>query len=244
MKFKESGAFMNNRVYNKAFGKIVRTLGFLLVFISSVFLAVKLILTYNTLPFISMIEPFAIMINDMLASLGSLQTIISEYAIMGIIGGQILILWVIRKGIVLRVILTVTLVFLFIENSISGQSVLVPILVESPQWMISVLDLVRTPFESLVQLSDYIIPGVTVAVPFLLWVLYAHKKPSRLSVFMLRLGTVPLFLAILALVVKEYFVPSLSDLEVVGTITTVLYIVTYLCNALGGLFGVLGFARK
>ncbi len=235
---------MNKRVYNKAFGKIVRTLGFLLVLISSVFLAVQLILTYNTLPFISTIEPYAIMVNDILASQGSIATIISEYALIGVIIGQIMIVWAIRRGLLVRLLITVTFVFLFVENSIAAESVLVPIVVESPAWISGVLDLVRQPFEQLVALSEYIIPGVTVAVPFLLWVVYAYKKPGRLSVFMLRLGAMTLFLAILALIVKELFVPSLADIEIVGTITTVLYILTYLLNALGGLFGVLGFARK
>jgi hypothetical protein len=235
---------MNKRVYNKTFGKIVRTLGFLLILISSVFLAVQLILTYNTLPFISTIEPYAIMVNDILASQGSIATIISEYALIGVIVGQIMILWAIRRGLILRVILTVTFVFLFVENSIAGESVLVPIMVDSPAWVAGVLDLVRQPFEQLVALSEYIIPGVTVAVPFLLWVVYAYKKPGRLSIFMLRLGALTLFLSILALIVTELFVPSLADIEIVGTIVTVLYILTYLLNALGGVFGVLGFARK
>jgi hypothetical protein len=46
------------------------------------------------------------------------------------------------------------------------------------------------------------------------------------------------------LIVQELFVPSLGDVEIYGTINTVLYILTYLLNALGGVFGTLGFARK
>ena len=61
---------------------------------------------------------------------------------------------------------------------------------------------------------------------------------------MLRLGSITLFLAIAMLIVKNLFVPSLADVEIYGTITTVLYILTYLLNAIGGLFGTLGFARK
>jgi len=231
---------MNKRVYNKAFGKIVRTLGFILILISSVFLAVQLILTYQTLPFIATLLPYADMVNDMLAP----YAFVSEYAVLALIAGQIMILWAIRRGIILRVLLTVTLIFLFVENSLSGQSVLVPIAVDSPAWLGSALGFIEGPFQQLVALSAYIIPGVTVAVPFLLWVLYAYKKPGRFSIFMLRLGAITLFLAILMLIVQNLFVPSLQDVEIVGTITTVLYILTYLLNAVGGVFGTLGFARK
>lgn len=231
---------MNKRVYNKAFGKIVRTLGFLLILVSSVFLAVQLILTYQTLPFIETLLPFADMVNDVVAP----YAFLSEYAVLALIVGQIFILWAIRRGLILRVLLTVTLVFLFVENSFAGESVLVPIAVDSPAWLGNVLGFIEGPFDQLVALSEYIIPGVTVAVPFLLWVLYAYKKPGRFSLFMLRLGSITLFLAIAMLIVQELFVPSLGDVEIYGTINTVLYILTYLLNALGGVFGTLGFARK
>ena len=231
---------MNKRVYNKAFGKIVRTLGFLLILVSSVFLAVQLILTYQTLPFIESLVPFADMVNDVVAP----YAFLSEYAVLALIVGQIFILWAIRRGLILRVLLTVTLVFLFVENSFAGESVLVPIAVDSPAWLGNVLGFIEGPFDQLVALSEYIIPGVTVAVPFLLWVLYAYKKPGRFSLFMLRLGSITLFLAIAMLIVQELFVPSLGDVEIYGTINTVLYILTYLLNALGGVLGTLGFARK
>jgi type IV secretory pathway VirB2 component (pilin) len=231
---------MNKRVYNKVFGKIVRTLGFLLILVSSVFLAVQLILTYQTLPFIDSLVPFADMVNDVVAP----YSFLSEYAVLALIVGQIFILWAIRRGLILRVLLTVTLVFLFVENSFAGESVLVPIAVDSPSWLSNVLGFIEGPFDQLVALSEYIIPGVTVAVPFLLWVLYAYKKPGRFSLFMLRLGSITLFLAIAMLIVQELFVPSLGDVEIYGTINTVLYILTYLLNALGGVFGTLGFARK
>jgi hypothetical protein len=231
---------MNKRVYNKVFGKIVRTLGFLLILVSSVFLAVQLILTYQTLPFIDSLVPFADMVNDVVAP----YAFLSEYAVLALIVGQIFILWAIRRGLILRVLLTVTLVFLFVENSFAGESVLVPIAVDSPSWLGNVLGFIEGPFDQLVALSEYIIPGVTVAVPFLLWVLYAYKKPGRFSLFMLRLGSITLFLAIAMLIVQELFVPSLGDVEIYGTINTVLYILTYLLNALGGVFGTLGFARK
>ena len=70
------------------------------------------------------------------------------------------------------------------------------------------------------------------------------KKPGRFSLFMLRLGSITLFFSYSNVNCKNLWVPSLADVEVYGTITTILYILTYLLNAIGGLFGTLGFARK
>lgn len=231
---------MKKPVYNKVFGKIVRTLGFILILVSSLFFAVQLILTYQSLPFIETLLPYATMINDILAP----YTIISEYAVLAFIVGMLFLVWAIRRGIILRVLLTITLVFLFVENSLSGNSVLVPIAVDSPSWLSSVLSFVVDPFNQLVAFSEYIIPGVTVAVPFLLWVVFAYKRPGRLSIFMLRLASVTLFLAIAMLIVKTLFVPSLDDVAIYATITTVFYILTYLLSALGAALGTLGFFKK
>lgn len=231
---------MKKPVYNKVFGKIVRTLGFILILVSSLFFAVKLILTYQALPFIETLLPYATMIDDILTP----YAFINEYAALAFIVGMLFLVWAIRRGIILRVLLTLTLIFLFVENSLSGVSVLVPIAVGAPDWLPNILSFVVDPFNQLVAFSEYIIPGVTVAVPFLLWVVFAYKRPGRISIFMLRVGSVTLFLAIAMLIVQTLFVTSLADVEIYGTINTVFYILTYLLNALGATLGTLGFFKK
>jgi len=230
---------MNKRVYNKALGKIVRTLGFLLILVSSTFLSAKLILGYQDLPLIGNVLPYANMINDYAAP----YPMIDEYALLGLVAGLIMLLWAIRRGLILRVLLTVSLVFVLIEGTISATSPLFPITLASPDWVATVLGLVSPIVDMLNDISPYIIPGTAVGVPFLLWVLFAYKKPGRFSIFMLRLGSITLFLAVAMFAAKQFIV-SLNDLEIFNTINIVLYLLTYLLFVVGSAFGVLGFARK
>ncbi|MBN2300550.1 MAG: hypothetical protein JXC31_05120 [Acholeplasmataceae bacterium] len=231
---------MNKRVYNKTFGKIVRTLGFLLVLASSLYIATTLILENGSLPFISNLTPFAQTIDGYL----SVIPLLAEYTGLGLVVGLILILWAIRKGLILRILLTLVLVFGFLESAMSGTSALVPVTLLSPSWLSGVVTLVGQFVDQLTALSPYVVPGVGVAAPFLLWILFAYKKPGRFSLLMLRLGSITLFLAILMLAVANLFVTSLQTVDIFSTINMMLYIITYLAFIIGGLFGTIGFTRK
>ncbi len=231
---------MNKRVYNKVFGKIVRTLGFFLVFASSLYIATTLVLENGTLPFISYLTPFAELADGYL----SVIPLLAEYTGLALVVGLILILWAIRRGIILRVLLTVVLVFGFLESAMSGTSALVPVTLLSPGWLQGVVDLVGQFVDLLTGLSIYVVPGIGVAAPFLLWILFAYKKPGRFSLLMLRLGSITMFLAILMLAVAQLFVTSLQSVDIFSMINMLLYIVTYLAFIVGGLFGTIGMTRK
>ncbi len=230
---------MNKKVYNKAFGKIFRTLGFLLVLASSVFIASVLILENETLPFIDKLIPLAQLADGNLANI----PLIADYVGLGLVLGLILLLWTIRKGVILRVLLTVILLFGFIESSISGTSQLVPVTLASPSWLAGVLTLIEGLVDQITALSPYVIPGVAIVAPFLLWVLFNNKKPGRFSLFMLKLASTILFVAVILYVVANVAVTSLLTVSIYNTIQIMLYIVTYLFFIVGGLFGVLGFSR-
>jgi len=230
---------MNKRVYNKAFGKIVRTLGFLLILISSTFLSAKLVLGYQDLPLVEIVMPYANMVNNLVAPF----PFIDDYAVLFLIAGLIMLVWVLRKGIVLRVVLTVVLVFVYIEGTISQTSPLVPIVVSSPDWIASILNIVSPVIDLVSNISPYIVPGGAVAVPILLWFLFSSKKPARLSILIFRLGSTIFFLAVATFAAKQ-FVASLNDVAIFNTINVFLYLLTYLLFLIGSAFGVLGFARK
>lgn len=234
---------MKNKVYNNTFGKLIRTLGFLLVLASSVYLATNLILTFDTLPFIDNLIPFANMGNDFIQSIPAVQALLEEYAGFALVVGFIFLLWTLRRGVFLRVLLTVLLLLLFIESSITGTSPLYPIALQSPSWISSVLSIVETLINQLNQTSTFVVPGVAVGVPFLLWALFANKKPSRLSTFIYRIASTTLFLAVLMLVIKT-FISTLDGLAIYNTAQAMLYILSYLLYAIGAVFGVLGFATK
>ncbi len=232
---------MNKRVYNSTFGKIIRTLGFLLVLVSSLYISTFLVIQNSTLPFVENLLPFAEMIDDMIQTL---PAFIGDYVGLLLIVGLLMITWAIRKGIVLRVLITAVLLFGYFESAINNSSSLAPIILSHPDFMGSVLDLIEPFYDQIVNISEYVVPGVMVAAPMFLWALFANKKPGRFSILMLRLGSIALFLAILMLVVGDLFLTDLAAENWYLTVQTSLYMVTYLVFIIGSVFGVLGFSRK
>jgi hypothetical protein len=232
---------MNKRVYNSTFGKIVRTLGFLLVLVSSLYISTYLLIQNDTLPFVSSLLPFAQQLESII---DTLPAFIADYIGLFLVVGLILLTWAIRKGIVLRVLITVVLLFGYLESAINNSSSLAPITLANPSWMTTVLDLVDSFYTQIIGLSEFVIPGVMVAAPMFLWALFANKKPGRFSVLMMRLGSITLFLAVVSLVLGDLFLTSLAAENWYLTVQTVLYMVTYLVFVVGGLFGVIGFTRK
>ncbi|MFA7423408.1 MAG: hypothetical protein WCZ00_06695 [Acholeplasmataceae bacterium] len=174
----------------------------------------------------------------------SLPAFIGDYVGLLLIVGLLMITWAIRRGIVLRVLITVLLLFGYFESAINDSSSLAPIILDQPAFMTSILDLVEPFYDQIVGLSEYVVPGAMLAAPMFLWALFANKKPGRFSVLMLRLGSIALFLAILMLQVGELFLADLALENWYLTVQTSLYLVTYLAFLVGSVFGVLGFSRK
>jgi hypothetical protein len=238
--------FLNKRVYNRAFGKIVRTLGFLLILVSSLLFATKIIISNLDLPFRDMLLMGATPVNDFLAANPDINAILSEYAMIGLVLGYLFLVFAIRKGFVVKLILTASFLVLLINAVFAGSTYLLPqaYALQFPLWLTNVLSSLEPLYTSLVSVSEYIIPGVAAAIPFFLWVVYAYKKPGRLSLLLLRAGSILLFLAVLVVAVEQLFVPSLADLAIVGTVTLVFYTLNYVLAVVGSLLGVLGFFRK
>lgn len=230
---------MNKRVYNKTFGKIVRTLGFLLILASSLYVLTQLILN-SDLGFVAAAVPFAEQINDIIAGI----PVLAEYISVGFVAGFILLVWAIRRGLILRLLVTVGILFVFIQSGFAGPNQLVPIALAAPSWIAPLLDAIADPLQQVVAINEYIIPGIAVGVPILLWAVFAYKKPGRLSTFMLRVATTLLFLVVLATTGVTMFLDSFATNDTFILVQGVLYLGSYVFLVLGGLFGVLGFARK
>jgi hypothetical protein len=235
---------MKNQVYNGPFGKLLRTIGFLAVLVGSLYLATKMVLDPGNaeLPLIGNLTEFANLVNDQLTNVTFLNE--TAYVFLILSGGFILLTWVLRNGLILRVLLTVLLAVNFIFAAATGDTFLAQMAVISPDWLIELLQSIDSIYDEVVALSDYLIPGVALASAFFLWVLFAYKKPGRLSTFVLRMGTTSLFVAILMNFVANAFMTSLLDLEIFMTVMVALYLVTYLLFLLGSALGVLGFTRK
>jgi len=229
---------VKNNVYNKTFGKLVRTLGFLLILASSLFIVTQLILENEELPLIGVLTPFATMIDQIIQS----QPIIGDYVGLALVLGFLLITWAITKSIVLKVLVTAVLLFFYIEGVLSGTSPIAPIILATPDWFMSLVISLESIVLQLSDTSPYVVPGVALFAPIMLWSVF-NKKPARFSLFLCRIASTTMFLAIL-LGFAGSFLPIISELGFAEVIRIALYILVYLAFVAGGAFGVLGFSRK
>lgn len=232
---------MKNRVYNSTFGKIGRTLGFLLILFASVVISTSLILANSTYEGISALVPFAEQIDEILTSL---PAFLVEYIGIMLFLGLIFLIWAIRKGIIIRVVLTVLLVFMLLYTMMNLSGPLTPVLILFPSFLTDILVQLEGLFNQLLDISEYILPGVSIAIPILLWYVFANKKPGRLSIFMLRIGSVFLFLAVAMLGVATEFVNSMLTNALYVQVMMSLYTLTYLLFVVGSVFGIIGFMKK
>lgn len=229
---------MNKRVYNKTVGKIFRTLGFLLILVASLVFISELILV-SDLAFLASIEPIASNIS------GLLPAAVYEYVGLGLIVGLLCLVWAIRRGFLLRVLVTVLLVVTLAVQVNSGVSFLSGMNVVAPSWLDSAVAAVSGPLDQLLAISEWIEPGVALFSVMLLWGVFANARPKRFSIFFVRVATITLFLGIVLYGLQA----NLSTSTFVSatwyvTILNICYLLSYALIAGGSVFGVLGFYRK
>ncbi|MFU8792758.1 MAG: hypothetical protein ACNA7K_01925 [Acholeplasmataceae bacterium] len=234
---------MNKRVYNKTFGKIVRTLGFLLILVSSLFLLSQVLIFtgYETLPVVAPLITYGQLIADNFQMLAFFN---AGYAVIGLSLGIILLIWAIRQGILFRVILTVLLLLVVIITVLNGSALLVPLNIVFDQVIANGVQSISGVLTPLFNISPYIAPGIFIASALLFWAVLAYKKPKRFSLFLLRVGATTLFLAMLMMAVPTVLGLTLLSNELYLTGAIGLYVVTFVTFSVGSAFGVAGFLRK
>lgn len=235
---------MKNRVYNGTVGKIFRTLGFLLVLAASVFMGAGII-TNPDYASISGISNLTSVANQILGVLNE-----TAYAFASLTLGLIFLVFAIRKGVVVKVLLTVLLVVAYVasladESLVGVYSYYAPVLRTALPSFLSFLDpAVFDLLEQGLNLSEYVLPALYAVVAFLAWVVFAYKKPKRISVTFLRVGALLLFFAVLVTGIKEVLAPNLLTQTFAQTAYVYGYLLAYAFFAVGSVFGVIGFARK
>jgi hypothetical protein len=235
---------MKTPVYNGPLGKLIRTLGFLLVLAASLVITIKIVLNPDNadLILISSLTEYAEMGQEYIADIDLLNE--TTYIFLALSAGLLLIVWAIGKSFFLRILVTVLVLATFIFGAASSQSYLLPMELITPDWLQSILANLEDLMNEVLAVSQYVVPAVALATAIFLWAVFANKKPSRISIFLPRMATTTLFLAILLSFVATEILPSLMDIEIVAIIKVLLYLVTYAIFALASVFGVLGFARQ
>lgn len=233
---------MNNRVSNGVFGKIVRTFGFLLLLVSSVLILTDIILTNAaTISFLSFASPYAQMVEDIVTSLGFQ---VAEYIFLALVVGLLFLIWAIRKGLILRVLITVLLLFVYVEAIYNTNPLFIGFTPTAPLFISSSLGLISTYLDQAITASPYIVPGASLLLVLFLWMLFANKKPKRFSVTMVRVGSIFLVLAVIVAAIPQIVSLSFAAADWYIMVTVLLYAATYLFYSVGSAFGVLGFARS
>jgi len=121
---------------------------------------------------------------------------------------------------------------------------LTPVLVLFPSFLTDILVQLEDLFNQVLGINKYILPGITIAIPILLWYVFANKKPGRLSIFMLRVGSTFLFLAVVMLGVATEFANAMLTNALYVQVMMSLYTLTYLLFVVGSVFGIIGFMKK
>lgn len=229
---------MKKKVYNRTVGKVFRTLGFMLIFISSVYIFSRIVLDNAA---ISILNPIAPLAQRALAILDS-TPLIGQYTVLAITAGFICLLWVIRRGIILRVTLTLLLLSNFVLAGFGFG--LMPIIIFNASWIDSLILKIPSSVLNMLLSNEYILSGLLLVTPILMWALFAYKRPKRISAFFLRVGSTFLFLAVLMLGLALQFKPDLivNDLFNIGYVG--LYLLTYTFFIIGSALGIIGFSRK
>ena len=232
---------MKNRVSNGVFGKIVRTLGFILVLISSVLILSEIVLANTSNSILAYAEPYAQLVQDAIAPIGFN---FGEYALFAFVVGLLFLVWALRKGLILRLLITVLLVFVFVEAIANQNGLFTGIVLVAPSFVNSAVSLVETYLDQAVSASPYIIPGASLVLVLFLWTLFANKKPKRASVSVVRLASLFLLLAIIVAALPLVASASVFTQSWYVTVQLVLYVLSYALFILGSAFGILGFLRS
>lgn len=227
-----------NKVENGAVARLIRTVGFFLVLVASLFLGIKALGAINVEFIKNLIKPIEDVINTDLLFL-------VDHIYLVFLAGVLLLVWTQSRSYFLRVFTTVVaLLITYVVNSVPTTfevelfvdvNNLIPFLNGS-----QAINNILIDFFSITKWLVLII-----AFPILiLFILFGYKKPKRISTNFLSNGLVLLFLTVIVI-----YLPGLLDLNwyeanwfayVVYSLLSLSFIVT----SLGSAFGVLGLFRK
>lgn len=228
------------KVENGPIARLIRTVGFFLVLIASLFFGIKTVGALNINAIQKVIEPVEDIINFDLGFL-------SEHIYVVLLAGILLLLWTQAKTYFTKIFVTIlSLVMMFVINSVPDYFIvenfvdltqIVPFLPEVE----SINDLLIKFFD----ISKWIVLIIIIPLLFLS-VTLSSKKPRRIStqlvangLILVLLSTVIVYLPV-ALGQDWHEGPTAWFNYVVNSLLTL----SFVTIALGSLFGVLGLFRK
>lgn len=233
---------MKNYVENQSLGKFFRTIGYMLIFATTSLMSLSLVFDESADFFmLDTIRDILQPVQDIVLDIEFLED--TFYYVLLFFVGMLLIFWTLRKRAFEKFIDTVLLVAIFGLIFYTQDMTLLPVSFVTPAWMEDGLSLVDTYINQLLDLSEFVMPLVSLLASLLIWQLFATKKPKRISTFFMRIGGLVLFIAVLsyfaALAFEDFF-----DTSIILNIQLYAYFASFDLFVLGSAFGILGFMRK
>lgn len=225
-----------------ALTKLLRTLSFVILFL--VFALFSMHLIYETqvdIILLDQVRPLLQPAQDIISSIDILEN--TFYILSILVVGLLLFTWTVSKSVLLKVLLTVSIVFSYVvmlseEMLFIGYMDLV-----RPAFFDTVFDLIDPYLAQLFSLNVFV-PLLIVFITFvLITLLLAFRKPKRISLSLVRLGVdillLSLFVEFLRVVLVDSFIPA----NIYDYIKNYSYLIGYDLIGVGAIFGILGFFR-
>ena len=205
--------------------KVLRTLGYVLVLVASVFVITKTVATNNDL---TLLKPFS----GLADSIFDIIKFLNDYIVIMFGVGMLLIVFAIRSAFISIFMLAITLILIIYPNSE---------LVNLFGVGVGTLSFIPDLLGDIISSNKFINPVFLVLAVVLINLMLKNKKPKKFSLFWYGLGTTILALnMILRFVNVESFI---SGIGLDFPVTNYLYLLSYSLLIVGSVFGVLGFKK-
>lgn len=222
-------------VENGPLARLFRTIGYIALLVVALIAVGLLLMTFTSLVSVEFLENIAIKIIDFQQS--NLD-FLSEYLGLIFTGGLLLLVWTLSKKLFLPIMTTIlVLISVYLHDtfaSMVGSGAIIPFF-EVPQ-----IDFVL----ELVVENIWLYPAVLIATSLFAYILLGIKKPKRVAPSLISAAMLILvfyiLLQYLPLLLENDWLTNNIYVAIIAGLGTLSFIVM----AVGGVFGILGFARK
>ena len=216
-----------NKVSNGPLGKLLRTIGFILVLVASVVLATVNVRVLD-IGFINNQLGFVYdFINDHLSFL-------FDYSYLILTGGIFLLVWTVSRNLFLQIVSSVLAVLVIIAHDQSAAAKVIPF-----------LTLPNISFlEELLQTHHWLGLALNLLSVFFLYLIFGYRKPRRLSVSFMNSAMLILLIALLVGGLPELLNNDWNTKTVFIKIYSGIFGLSFVISGLSSIFGIIGFARS
>lgn len=216
------------KVENGPIGKLFRTLGYLLILVAAGYFALSNLAIFDVSYINQIVDPALDFFNKELK-------VFADYWQLILVSGIFMLIWPLSKKKALPTITTILLLLVvFVDNQLYGKGSIIPFL-NVPE--IKYITDTFSKFNWL-ELVVYLIPLLFV------YILIGLKKPKRIAASLLSGGLLVLMFALIGNSLPTILNNNWATNDIFIQVIAGVFSLSFILQALAGLFGVLGFMRK